>query len=100
MKDCEAMLLPFAGHGCASKMTFFFLVEDLVAELNGSPVSDDGEVWGVFNRAFGRFSLEVGSFIPKGSLRKSRTWSTSCWVSWMSLGGVGGRTEREWNLED
>jgi hypothetical protein len=96
--DCEDRPLPFAGAGWASKLTFFFLLEDRRA-LDGMPLSDDGEVWGVFRSALAAISLATGSFVPKGSLRKSRTSSASGSASWMSLGGVGGRTERDSNLE-
>lgn len=91
-------MLPFVVPSWASKLTFFFLLEDRAA-LDEMPFSEDGEVWGVCKSVLAAITLDTGSFVPKGSLRKSRTSSLFGSAASISLGGVGGRTDRDSNLE-
>ena len=77
-------------------MTFFFLL----AELEGMPPSDEGDCSGVLSRVLTGATFATGSFVPKGSCKKSSRLSASAvaslsLLSGMSLGGVGGRMERD-----
>ena len=67
MNDCEGTL-PLVEPGW--KFTFFFLLEEC-------PVSDEGEVCGVFNTV-AAFNVARGSVVPQGSLINSNVSSATC----------------------
>jgi len=86
-------LLDIALHACSSKLTLFLVL----AELDGMSISEEGDCSGVLG-ILAALSLGGIGFSPKGSSRNCCVSSAP--VSSKSLGGVGGRTERDSNLDE
>jgi hypothetical protein len=94
VQDCAMAFVLGILHSCSSKLTLF----RALAQLEGMSISEDGDCSGVLGDLFATLSRGGIGFSPKGSWRNS-TVSSAAASSW-SLGGVGGRTERDSNLDD